>query len=312
MSISMPDRIIDYLMYYECGANEKKTPNAWYSVSSLPPGGLISAVNWNASGNDVGDGKGVTRFGITPKAAETVLGKGAVVNTPEKWMIVVQYYWQNSHASEAANVACATQIFQGYWMGWNPNCISQTCATLRTKCDDKERANGITGNGLKAVAELTHCFNNPMDAFVYIRSCRVSYLRSCGNAKTYANGWMRREFFPFQVDGLYVEPGTAAFTKFGFTPLVEMERAAETFKSDPKSGYQKLMDWDGTISSDLSGEDLDAGYEFPVVPNYGATSTGNTSTHTNKTISDGVTMEIDPNRGTAGTVLGIHLRQKPE
>lgn len=311
MAISIPDRVIDYVLYYECGPNEKKTPNAWYRISSLAPGSLMSAVNWSASGNDIGDGAGQTYFGVTPNASKAVFGKYVTIDSPDKWLEVIKYFWNNSHASEAANEACATQIFQGYWGGWSGTCIKNTCELLRENCDDKTKAASYTNNGLKTLAALTNCFNNPMDAFVYIRASRIAYLRSCSNASKFANGWMRREFFAMQTDGLYVEPGTSAFTKYGFTPLADMERAAQQLKGDSSSGYQKLMDWGSDAPSNLTGENLDMGFDLPTPSNYGATSNGDSSAHNKTNISGNeITMGINQLKGQKGAVLGIHLNQK--
>ena len=96
-NISIPDRLIDYLIYYECGKDEKKNPGSWWStMCKTTAGGMVTAVNWDAAGYDVGDNMGITKVGITPQAAQNVLGKGVFIDSPEKWLKVVKNFWDTS------------------------------------------------------------------------------------------------------------------------------------------------------------------------------------------------------------------------
>lgn len=65
MAIELPDRVIDYVLYYECGQWEKANPSLWTKVGSIAPGGLLNGVNWAAAPYDGHDAKGQkTKCGV--------------------------------------------------------------------------------------------------------------------------------------------------------------------------------------------------------------------------------------------------------
>lgn len=308
MAISIPDRFYDYVLYYECGNNEKSNKSLWDKIGSIGAGGLLQGVKWNATGNDVHDGAGVTRFGVTPVAIDAYKkwskNKSYKLNSANAWVQMVNYFWKQSCADQAANVACAVIMCQGKWGGWSG--LSNVCKQLKAKATDKEAASKINGTGYSDIAKLTHCFENPMDAFIILRNCRVAYLRSCKNAPRFANGWMRREFFAMQSDGLYCEPGSAKFTKYGSTPIANMEKVAEQLKADRSSGYVKLMSWDGTPSSNI-GDDIPDGSG-----GFGGDYGGGDSGLSHGNIVDGGTFSqgLNPKNSQKGMVLGININQK--
>lgn len=320
MSIAIPDRFFDYVIYYECGHNERLNPSAFQNIGSLPAGSLLKAVNWNASGNDIHDGQGVTKVGVTPVAISAYKkwshNNGFVLNSAYSWMQIVNYFWKEAYADQAANVACAVILCQGRWGGWGSTSLKNTCEQLKQKCDNKTKAASIKGTGFQALSQLTHCFSNPMDAFIILRSCRIAYLRSCSNASKFMGGWSRREFWAMQKNGLYCDPGTKEFTKYGFAPISEMEKVAEQLKKNPQSGYVKLMSWDETPSENLSLEGLDDGSN----PNYNPVGDisqnlgGFTASH-GSNIDGGVIdmsqLGVD-NSQKDGLVLGMTILQKRE
>lgn len=317
MSIAIPSRFLDYVLFYECGLNERKTNTPFLNIGSTQPGALLSAVNWNSSGNNVGDGMGVTRFGVTPIAIQAYKkwsgNKGFILNSASAWVQMVNYFWKEACADQAANTACACIMCQGRWGGWSNSSVKNTCNELRNKCDKKDQAASITGNGYSSMAKLTYCFSNPMDAFLIIRSCRISYLRSCSNASKFAGGWMRREFFAMQDQGLYCEPGTQQFTKYGRAPLSQMEAAAAQLKKDSSSGYVKLMSWDGTPSSNIDLSTIDDGSNGPLNTFDGIDSNGGFYTVGHGDIIDGGILDmskVNPNNKKNGLIVGMTINQK--
>ena len=219
-----------------------------------------------------------------------------------------KFFWTGSYASQCANLATAVQVFQGRWGGWTQGAIQKVIASLKAKAD--KPTTGIGNDGYSNVAKLTHCFTNPMDAFVIIRAARIAYLRSCGNAKTYANGWMRREFFALQTDGLYVETGRGT-SKYGFAPIEEMERVAAQLKQDKSSGYQKLISWDGTISSGIT-EGLGDGSDGSWSGGSGdSASNASPPNYSHGSIQDGGTFSQGTGSGkTNGMIVGLTINQK--
>ena len=309
MAIAIPDRLYDYVLYYECGKNEKSNPNLWSKVGSLQPGALIGGVNWSAGGNDVGDGAGITKCGVVLKYS---IPKGYRIDSANSWMgYLKKYFWDESHAGDCANVATALQVFQGKWAGWSSSAMSSIIKTLKSKAD--KPTTGIGDSGYTNIAKLTHCFSNPMDAFVLIRSARIAYLRSCGNASKFANGWMRREFFAFQTDGLYVETGRGT-SKYGFTPIADMEKVAAQLKTDPSSGYQKLLSWDGAISSGLMNglDDGSDGSYNPSMFSNGASFSGGETINYQHGVVDGGTFSggINKSNTQKGLLLGVNINNR--
>lgn len=307
MSLGVPTRFYDYVLYYECGINERLSSSYFLpnKVGSLSAGSLGSYVKWNASGNNVGDGAGITRFGVTSVAITAYKNwshnTSYSLNSYATWKQIVGYFWSDAHSYECANYACGVLLCQGKWGGWSSTALKKCCSELAKNAD--KSTSGISLNGsYSSIAKLTNCFSNPMNAFVIIRNCRISYLRSCGNASKFAGGWMRREFFAMQEDGLYIEPGTKSFTTYGTASIATMKSAASKLKSNSSSGYVKLMSWDGTpdIETDdgtvdvlsSSGDSYSSNvYQSPV--DGGILSTG-----------------LNSKNKTVGTVLGLSVRQK--
>lgn len=318
MAISIPDRFYDYVLYYECGDNERLNESLWTNIKSTSPGQLLTGVKWNAAGNNVGDGAGITRFGVTPVAIKAYRqwskNKSYVLNSASSWKLMVNYFWKESCADQSANVACAIIMCQGKWGGWGKTSIKNACDALRKNANDKDKASNIKGSGYKTMAQLTHCFTNPMDAFLILRSYRISYLRSCGNAKTFAGGWMRREFFAMQADGLYCEPGSKLFTKYGFTPIPQMEKVAEQLKKNKDSRYVKLMSWDGTPSSNISLEGVDDGSNDQYGGGGDSSSGGDSgfSVGHGSTVDGGILemSKANTKHKTNGLILGTTILQK--
>lgn len=310
MAIELPNRLLDYVLYYECGKNEKKTPALWSnptSIAALQPGGLTNAINWSAAGNDVGDGAGMTKCGVVLKYSKP---KGYNIDSLNSWLgYLKRYFWQDACSSNCANVATAVQLFQGKWAGWTPSAMSSIIKTLKSKAD--KPTTGIGDSGYSAIAKLTHCFSNPMDAFIIIRAARIAYLRSCGNASKFANGWMRREFFAMQKDGLYIETGNGT-SKYGFTPISTMEQVAESLKRSNSSTYVKLLDWDGDISSGLADDLSDGSDGSMYFGNDFSASNSGVPNYSHGTIQDGGTFSqgLNPSNSRTGLIVGTSINQR--
>lgn len=304
MALAIPNRFYDYVLYYECGSNEKNKPSLWTNIKNIQPGSLLSGVKWNSTGNDVGDGAGITRFGVTGVAIQAYKNwsrdSNFKLNCAQSWVKIVDYFWKESHAVNAANVACGIILCQGRWGSWGNSSINSCCNELRKRANNQTQAQSIKGSGYSVMSKLTHCFTNPMDAFIILRSFRISYLRSCKNASKFAGGWMRREFFAMQKDGLYCEPGSKLFTKYGNTPISEMEKVATSLKQNPSSGYTCLMKWDSTPSSDLSLEGLDSGGDV------GNNDCANISPIDGGEFNQG----LNKNNTQKGLIVGITINQK--
>lgn len=315
MAIAIPDRFYDYVLYYECGSKEKSTPSLWTNIRSTSAGALLKGVNWSASGYDVGDNAGITRFGVTGAAITSYKSwsknSNYKLNSANAWVQMVNYFWKTACADQAANVACAVIMCQGKWGGWSNSCISTTCDQLR-KNADKEGASSVTGSGYSVIAKLTHYFSNPMDAFIILRNCRIAYLRSLKSKSQFFNGWMRREFFAMQGDGLYCEPGSSLFTKYGTTPISSMETVAAQLKNNSSSGYVKLMSWDGTPSSNISLDGIDDGGNDPSVWGDSSSNSGAGDNLSHGNIIDGGTYSQGLNSANSqkGMVLGMTINQK--
>lgn len=310
MALELPNRVIDYVLYYECGSWEKANPSLWSKVGSITPGGLLQGVNWSSQpydGHDAGGQK--TKCGVLVDYAKK---NGYVINSANNWLgYLKKYFWEQSCAPQCANIATAVQVFQGKWGGWTNSAMQKVIASLKSKAD--KSTSGIGDSGYSNVAKLTHCFTNPMDAFVIIRSARIAYLRSCGNASKFANGWMRREFFAMQTDGLYVETGRGT-SKYGFTPIADMEKVAAQLKKDPSSGYQKLLDWNGPISSNI-GEGLSDGSDGsynPSIFSNGSSFSGGENINYQHGVVDGGTFSGGLNKANTqkGLILGVNINNR--
>lgn len=313
MAIAVPSRFYDYVLYYECGNNEKSNKKLWDNIRNTSAGALLGGVKWNAAGNDVHDGAGITRFGVTGVAITAYKNwsknKSYRLNSANAWCQMVNYFWKTSCADQAANVACAIIMCQGKWGGWSNSCISSTCNQLRKKAD--KSTSGITGSSYSVIAKLTHCFSNPMDAFIILRNCRISYLRSLTSKSRFFNGWMRREFFAMQADGLYCEPGSGKFTKYGKTPIANMENAAEQLKKDSSSGYVKLMAWDGDLPTmDISDIPDGGNDDYSWGDSSSGGDAGDNLSH--GTIIDGGTFSqgLNNKNSQKGVIVGMTINQK--
>lgn len=308
--MDIPLRFYDYVMYYEAHSNEKLNPSAWKNIGNLSPGSLLDAVNWNYTGYLAKDNAGITRFGITPIAIESYKSYSKNYNFEllgkESWKQVVGMFWNKSFASSAANVACGILMCQGRWGGWDASSLNSTINELKEKCGKDTTGLDTSGDKYKVIAKLTNCFDNPMDAFIIMRNKRIEYLRSRGNSKSNVNGWMRREFFAMQPDGLYCEPGSDKFRKYGFTPIDQMQTVADQLKLEPDSGYVKLLDWGARPTSDVdtSTYDMENNSSFLKYED------------TYSRLYDGTKIGIGNDTGpikdgkTKGIVLGIHINQK--
>lgn len=308
--MDIPFRFYDYVMYYEAHPNEKLNPSAWKNIGSLSPGSLLDAVNWNYTGYLAQDNAGITRFGITPNAISAYKSYSKNYSfelmSKESWKQVVGMYWNTSFASSAANLACGILMCQGKWQGWGTDSLNSTITELKNKCG-RDTTGLDTSNSYRAIAQLTNCFDNPMDAFIILRNKRIEYLRSRSNSKANANGWMRREFFAMQPDGLYCEPGSAQFTKYGFTPIDQMQAVADQLKLESSSGYVKLLDWGARPTDDKDTSTYDTDNDFSFIK---YESPYSTSYNGANIIRAGSGPDVVKEGKTKGIVLGIHINQK--
>lgn len=317
MSLAPPARFYDYMIYYECGQSEKANPSAWKNIGSLPAGSLLNAVNWNAAAIDVGDGAGKTKVGVTPIAIQAYRkwsgNNSFSLRNANDWIQIANYFWKQACADQAANQACACLICQGKWAGWSSTSLSNTCNELRNKCDKKDEATKIKGSGYEALAKLTHCFSNPMDAYLIIRSFRLAYLRSCKNAQKFANGWVRREFIPFANECLCCEPGLPELSKLGFTPIPKIETILSSIMGKNPQ-LIKLMDWDSAPSDDFSLGDISDGSDgvLPASNNVFSNLGGGSNNIGHGSIIDGGTFSygLNKNNTQKGMIVGLTLNQK--
>lgn len=260
--LKIPNSIYDYLLFYECADKDWKSGTNKLEMAKYSPGSLIERVDWgNKGGTLAGDSGGLTKCGITHKTWSNWYNKngkryglndGADVRNMSKkgWLSFIQDGWNIIGTS--ANVACAIVLFQGRWGGWSNvgNCLT----ALKSKADIKDYEFKNSGDVYSKIADATHAFKNPMDAYQIIRNCHQQYLFDISepgkkNAK-FRVGWMRREVAPFQNDGLYIEPGIGELIRKSNTSLSLPQWKALCEQIKGKDKYVKLCSWDNMPTSD--------------------------------------------------------------
>lgn len=259
--------LYDYILFYECAAGD------WVSgkgsqklqIMKAEPGTLMNYINWNVGGTTVeGDSGGNTKCGVTQATWESWYRKnskkygittGTDVNKMDKrgWLSLIDSIWV-----KCANDACSIVLFQCKWGGWSKadKCLKK----LKEKSDVRGYSFKSSGDVYARIADATHAFKNPMDAFQIIRDEHQQYLYDISapgkKNSRFRQGWMRREVAPFQDDGLYVESGGISRYTSDTTTLHEW-RAICSQQKGKMAGYVKLCSWDNMPSNPEAFDDVD-------------------------------------------------------
>jgi len=259
--------LYDYLLFYECAVKDwlpgKHAQKL--KIAQQAPGTLMNHINWNVKGTTVkGDSGGNTKCGITHKtwatwyknnAAKYGLSSGLNVNKMDKkgWLSYIDSNW-----IKCANEACSIVLFQAKWGGWSKanSCLS----LLKQKADITNYNYKTYGSVYEQIADATHAFKNPMDAFQIIRNSHQQYLYDLSapgmKNRKFRIGWMRREVATFQDDGLYVETGNLANYVNENTSLHDW-RATCKKQRGKIPGYVKLCSWDNMPTNPEAYADID-------------------------------------------------------
>lgn len=270
--------LYDYLLFYECAAKDwkdLKSSNEKLNVATQAPGTLMNHINWGVSGTTVaGDSGGNTKCGVThgtwsswytKNAGRYGLNTGTDVNKMDKkgWMSLIDSWWIG-----CANNACSLVLFQARWGGWST--VNSCLTLLKQHADIPGYSFKTSGDVYSKIADATHAYKNPMDAYQLIRNAHQEYLYNLSapgkkNSK-FRKGWMRREVATFQDDGLYIETGGLIGMTSDSMTLKEW-RALCNQQKGKLNGYVKLCSWDNMPSNPEAYDDIDLS---SIVPDNGS------------------------------------------
>lgn len=316
--LQIPNAIYDYLLYYECANKDWSDKGAKSRVGSQPAGSLLNCINWGVTSTTVkGDSGGATKCGITHSTWKDFYNKNKTkynltctenIDSLNKdgWLSLISEWWSKG-PGYAANIACAIVLFQCQWGGWKTvnNCLT----VIRNKADKKDYKFSNSGSVYKQIADATHAYNDPMDAYKIIRDEHANYLygiSSSGQSNSkFRVGWMRREVVTFQNDGLYVEPGISEFT----TSNNSNKTISQWFELCNKlkgtnSKYVKIYDWEHpakdeiVVPYDVANKSMDKVEYNGYQPKNIDINSADLSLYNGKNVK------------IKGIVLGTHMKQK--
>lgn len=255
-TLTPPPALYDYVLFYECAAKDWKKGVTKTSISGN--GGLVNGINWGSTYSfDPRDSGGKTLFGVTENVWKNYVathpnkGYKSDLNTMGQrgWLDVMGYYWSEyGHADKCVNYPCAFLLFQMAWGGFGG--ASNLLTKLKNNADKKDYKFITAKTSIyKKIADATHAYSDPMNAFTCMRSALLSYYYNISTPnnknKDYRIGWLNRSALPFTLYGFYVPTnfgGENVGLKYSST-LQQWDAKVSELISQNKSGYVKIFDW---------------------------------------------------------------------
>ena len=289
-TLTPPPALYDYVLFYECATKDWK--NIKQKSSPSGDGGLMNAINWSSTYSyDPRDAGGKTLFGVTENVWKNYVathpnkGYKSDLNTMGQrgWLDVMGYYWgEYGHADKCVNYPCAFLLFQMAWGGFGG--ASNLLTKLKNNADKKDYKFITTKTSIfKKIADATHAYSDPMNAFTCMRSALLSYYYNISTPdrtnKVYRVGWLNRAALPFTLYGLYIPTnfgGGNVGLKYEST-LQQWDTTVSEMVSQNKSGYVKIFDWGLDPESVANLTSNPYSYEDATNPYYFNPSSGSSS-----------------------------------
>lgn len=319
--LPIPTAIYDYILYYECAEKDWADKSAKSYVGKKPAGFLINSINWGTTSTTVkGDSGGATKCGIikttwaewysrNAKAYGLTCGPDINKMDLKGWKSLISSWWAEGPGL-AANLACAVVLFQARWVGWGDKTSpgpNKTLQILKSSADKKDYQFKTKGGIYARLADATHAYSNPMNAYKILRENHIQYLYNVsapGNSNNqFRVGWMRREVAPFQPDGLYVEPGSKSYSSNSKFTINQWEQFFASKKG--KGSYVMIYPWDTPLQEEFVTADKEPYYDQDGVKMFASNNNG---TPTPFSAAGGE--DINKQKDFKGILLGANLKQK--
>lgn len=285
--LDVPPALYDYLLFYECAIKDWTNYNLKLKIKG--DGSLMNAIKWNIDYSyDPYDAGGNTKFGVTEKTWQSFAKKfpnkySLDLNSMNRqsWLDFVHWWWNShSYAGECANYACAFMLFQMVWGGFSAT--KALLSTLKEKADKKDYPFINKGSVYKQIADATHAFTNPMEAFIIIRTAKFTHLYNISTPNRtnsrYRHGWFNRNAMSFTLHGFYA--CTTMGDKIGWTyntPVEQWDDIVTRHIQNGGKGMIKIFDW-GTDPESIEKLAGSGTYDFSSFSNlYDSTSSSSYS-----------------------------------
>ena len=257
-SLEIPFELYNYVLYHECA--NKDWVDTTQKAKISPNIDLRNYINWNSTYTVAKyDKGGATLFGCRKDTWENFVnthkseGWSLDVNKMGRngWHRIIKYFWEElSYANLSANYACAFTMFQMVWGGFGYG--DTTLKKLKEKCDNKNYPFITKGNTMKKIADATHAFSNPMEAYVILTDALPTWYNNISGRSddNWHNrcGWFNRSVLSFGPDALYV-PVKSFYLQYNLdndSPLDKWFDLRNKLTQTQPNGYVKLFNWDAT------------------------------------------------------------------
>lgn len=284
--------LYDYILYYECSPKDwiaKRLPD----VNSIDGKGItLSLIDWDNATMTMDTNGDWTKLGVNEVAWDPYVNYKIPLKQMDKngWSnIFKDVFWKENCANKCANIACALLLFQISWQGYGKTSRANLVKTLKDNCDIKDYK--FSGNNSYAgIADATNAYTDPMKAYNIMRQFVPKYYwnLAANKDKDWSNSlrknlriaWMRRHVMAFRPDGLYVEVGFCAKEMDYSKTVDEWESYAQSCVSNKRSGYKKILHWDGVTAEQIAAMNANIG-NFSYTPSsFSSYSTGGSSSPT--------------------------------